>query len=138
MTEEIPLSSLETSSSPLSWPRATLAIMGKQIHLLDTRAAYLILPVFAGKPSSWPTVVTEGKGHVDTIHIPKQTVINAKDHQEMVVRTLRAIEKLTSVGVSVILTSFGETSHENQEDSSVQCDSGASAGSNFGSLGGLF
>lgn len=53
--------------------------MGKQIHLLiDTRAAYSILAVFAGNSSSQPTIVIEVKGHVDAISIPKQTVTNAK------------------------------------------------------------
>lgn len=60
-------------------PSTILAIMGKQIHLLiDTRAAYSILAVFAGNSSSQPTIVIEVKGHVDAISIPKQTVTNAK------------------------------------------------------------
>lgn len=73
------MSSLENIIIPSEEHRATLAIMGKQIHLLKgTRAAFSVLPVFVGKPSSQSTIVTEVKGHVDAIHILKQTMINAK------------------------------------------------------------
>lgn len=77
------LSSLENIIITSEEPRAALVIMGKQIHLfIDTRATYSILALFSGKSSSQPTIVTEVKGHVDAIHIPKQTVTNAKGHQE--------------------------------------------------------